>query len=167
MFTRLRLSTALAHQFNGATLTMRRTDGATVTAGAHPSSDIGVYDFRRTLICSPCSLRAEMAHRVVDVDLGGALLPMRGDLYWAAVGDQLVRTFATELHPNTVIAVLETLDCEPPCDVEARLGPDPGLGVTTVTIRRIAPGSRPDHLDDLAVLAYDACVIEELVRSTC
>ena len=107
MFTRLRLSTALLHQFSGATLTMRRADGAAVTVGSHPSSDIDVCDFRRTLMSSPCPLRAEMAQRVVDADLGGTLVPERGDLYRVAPSAHQALTFATVLRPDAVTERLE------------------------------------------------------------
>ncbi|MEM7287895.1 MAG: hypothetical protein AAF480_16200 [Actinomycetota bacterium] len=166
MFDRLRLIVSLAHQVPDAELTVHRRASRSLQVGFQTGADIDLCQFRRMLMSSACPVQADIANRIEEVEVGGSLEVVDADLFRLEIEGHEHRLFATLVNPDLVFEILESLDCDPHVshNVTATLRPDPGLGVTTVVIG-VEDESLESRIDELARLAYDACLVEELLIS--
>ncbi len=158
----LRLAAALAHTVPDAVLKLTYADGTVLSVAFGAGADL-----------DPCSLRslvetAEPGNRLTDqvvaIGFGGSLTSLGGGVYRRRGEQGRECLFATTLCPYAVQRALAA--CEVPIpsariDVSVRC--DAALGVSVGVVR--VPESDLAYLEDVAMRAQAACLVEELVTS--
>lgn len=163
----LRLAVGLAHAVPGADLLLRCNDGHRLLVGSENSADIHICDLRRVMIASACPTHPNPADWVEALDLEGSLHSQGGGIYRVVRSGREERWFASALRPEVAFARLGQLDAQPlPTSAfEVSLKPDPGLRLTSVCVRADELNLER-HLDELALAAHAACLVEEILADT-
>ncbi|MGA9277330.1 hypothetical protein [Ilumatobacter sp.] len=160
---RLRLATALSHTVPGAKLHLRTDRGESVVVGEGAHADNGPCAMRRVVAASACPNQPDLSEHLVDISVGGALTDVGGGVFSTCRNGIEQRWIATTLLPDRVAQVLADvgLDAVPDEAMHAAVKPDSGLAVTVLAIT--TSDMRFHHmLDEIAVLAAGACLVEEL-----
>jgi len=163
---RLRLAVALGHAVPAAELRLHTVDGEVIVVAGHRTADVDPCAMRRIVQSSARPQGVDRARRVVDVTIGGSLEDLGAGVHRVVRHGVEQRWIASLLEPHRIATVLATVavDGVPHDAVQARLEPDPDLGVTVLVVT--SPDARyRHHLDEFAAQAAAACYVEELRQS--
>ena len=160
----VRLAAALAHTVSDAALSLTYVDGTVLSVSFGPGADL-----------DPCSLRSlvgsaiespgdRWTDQVVSIGFAGSLSPVGGGVYRRRGEQGRECLFATTLCPYAVQRVLAECEVPIPSDrIEVSVRCDAALGVSVGVVR--VPESDLAYLEDVAVRAQAACLVEELVST--
>jgi hypothetical protein len=159
---RLRLAAALAHTVPDAVLALTYADGTVIAVGFGPGADLDPCSLRSLVRGAIASLGSRWADDVVGLSFAGSLSSVGGGVYRRNGEQGRECLFATTLCPYAVQRALA--ECEVPIpseriDVSVRC--DAALGVSIGVLR--VPERDVAYLEDVAVRANAACLVEELV----
>jgi hypothetical protein len=162
----LRLITALGHATHGSAIYLTSKDGKNYLVSDHASSDFSFCEIRRMISISSCPSRPDFTSWIDTISVGGSIEYSGGGIYRSKQNDIPLRVFSTLLRPEMVFDLLDSVDIDgvSPMPVDAILNPDPILGVTTITIS-VDTSSEESELDELALIAYSACLVKEMSLS--
>lgn len=159
----VRRAAALVHAVPDAELIVGYA-GEVRTISCRADAGLSACQWRR-LVLEHREQGADDGHRLQQLYVGGSLHELTGDLFSRSdhAGDEC--WFATTLCPADVQRTLA--DCEitiPAEQVTVSLKPDPCLEVTVVRLR-IDDATWHEHLPDIALAAFGACAVEELLHA--
>ena len=160
----LRLAAALAHTFPEAVLELTCSDGTVLSVASGPGADLDPCSLRSLVGGTIKSPENRWTDQVVSIAFGGPLTSVGGGVYRRRGEQGRECVFATTLCPYAVQRALA--DCGVPIpseriDVTVRC--DAVLGVSVGVVR--VPESDLAYLEDIAVRAQGACLVEELVTA--
>jgi hypothetical protein len=160
----VRLAAALAHTVSDAVLALTYVDGTVLSVSFGLGADL-----------DPCSLRSlvgsaiespddRWTDQVVSIGFAGSLSPVGGGVYRRRGEQGRECLFATTLCPYAVQRVLAQCEVPIPSDrIDVSVRCDAVLGVSVGVVR--VPESDLAYLEDVAVRAQAACLVEELVTT--
>lgn len=166
-FEHVRLIVGIAHGVDGARLDVHTGDGEHLRVHDGPGADLDMCSMRRSVIGSARLGRPDAAWADTTFELGGRLESIAGDLYRVKDPGHAEHWFATLMHPGHVFDRIESLDADPEASarVFVTLKPDPGLGITLVSVSAHTGGTEAD-VAEAARMAHAACVVDELIFDT-
>ena len=161
---RVRLAAALAHTVSDAVLTLTYADGTILAVSFGPAADLDPCALR-SLVTSAISSTAEpWTAALVSIDLAGSLSPVGGGVYRRRGEQGRECLFATTLCPYAVQRALAECEVPIPSDrIDVSVRCDAALGVSVGVVR--VPECDVAYLEDIAVRAQAACLVEELVTT--
>jgi hypothetical protein len=160
----VRLAAALAHTVSDAALSLTYADGTVLSVSFGPGSDLDPCSLRSLVGAAIESPADRWTDQVVSIGFAGSLSPVGGGVYRRRGEQGRECLFATTLCPYAVQRVLAECEVPIPSDrIEVSVRCDAALGVSVGVVR--VPESDLAYLEDVAVRAQAACLVEELVST--
>ena len=160
----VRLAAALLHTVPDAALSLAYADGTVLSVSFGPGADLDPCSLRSLVGAAIALPRDRWTDQVVSITFAGSLSSVGGGVYRRRGELGLECLFATTLCPYAVQRVLAECDVPIPSDrIEVSVRCDAALGVSVGVVR--LPESDLAYLEDVAVRAQAACLVEELVST--
>jgi hypothetical protein len=160
----LRLAAALAHTVPDAVLELTYADGTVISVAFGPGADLDPCSLRSLVGSAIASPSNRWTDQVVAIVFAGSFTPVGGGVYRRRGEQGRECLFATTLCPYAVQRALAGCEVPIPSDrIDVSVRCDAALGVSVGVVR--VPESDLAYLEDVAVRAQAACLVEELVTT--